>query len=60
MIHWLNNLPRLVLMLMPLSYGLLGIAPLQLNARAIVELLLPLWGTVLLSIGWLNRNRARC
>ena len=55
-IHWLNNLPRLVLMLMPLSYGLLGIAPIELNGGAIVELLLPLWGTVLLSIGWLNRN----
>ena len=55
-IHWLNNLPRLVLMLMPLSYGLLGVAPLLLDQRAIIELMLPLWGTVLLSIGWLNRN----
>ncbi len=55
-IHWLNNLPRLVLMLMPLSYGLLGITPILLNERAIIELMLPLWGTVLLSIGWLNRS----
>jgi len=55
-IHWLNNLPRLVLMLMPLSYGLLGVAPILLDQRAIIELMLPLWGTVLLSIGWLNRN----
>ncbi len=55
-VHWLNNLPRLVLMLMPLSYGLLGIAPILLDQRAIIELMLPLWGTVLLSIGWLNRN----
>ena len=55
-IHWLNNLPRLVLMLMPLSYGLFGIAPILLDQRAIIDLMLPLWGTVLLSIGWLNRN----
>ena len=55
-VHWLNNLPRLVLMLMPLSYGLLGIAPILLDQQAIIELMLPLWGTVLLSIGWLNRN----
>ena len=55
-IHWLNNLPRLVLMLMPLSYGLLGVAPILLDQRAIIDLMLPLWGTVLLSIGWLNRN----
>jgi len=55
-IHWLNNLPRLVLMLMPLSYGLLGVAPILLDQQAIIELMLPLWGTVLLSIGWLNRN----
>ena len=55
-IHWLNNLPRLALMLMPLSYGLLGVAPILLDQRAIIDLMLPLWGTVLLSIGWLNRN----
>ena len=55
-VHWLNNLPRLVLMLMPLSYGLLGITPILLDQRAIIELMLPLWGTVLLSIGWLNRH----
>ena len=55
-VHWLNNLPRLVLMLMPLSYGLFGIAPILLDQRAIIDLMLPLWGTVLLSIGWLNRN----
>ena len=36
-IHWLNNLPRLVLMLMPLSYGLLGVAPILLDQRAIID-----------------------
>ena len=55
-IHWINNLPRLLLMLMPLSIGLLGIVPINISSTALVELLLPLWGTVLLSIGWLNRG----
>ena len=55
-IHWINNLPRLVLMLMPLSYGLLDILPIHLTGSAIVELVLPMWAMVLLSIGWLNRG----
>ena len=55
-IHWINNLPRLLLMLMPLSIGLLGVVPIKFSSTALFELLLPLWGTVLLSIGWLNRG----
>ena len=55
-IHWINNLPRLLLMLMPLSIGLFGVVPININGTAILERLLPLWGTVLLSIGWLNRG----
>ena len=55
-IHWINNIPRLVLMLMPLSYGLLRITPIQISVGAILTLLVPLWGTMLLSIGWLNRG----
>ncbi len=55
-LHWCNNLPRLVLMLMPLSYGLLGVVPILLTPEAIISLLLPLWATLLLSLGWLNRG----
>ena len=55
-IHWINNIPRLVLMLMPLSYGLLRITPIQISVGAILTLLVPLWGTMLLSIGWMNRG----
>jgi hypothetical protein len=55
-VHWFNNLPRLVLLLMPLSYGLLGVVPIRLTAEAAVALLLPLWATLLLSLGWLNRG----
>ena len=54
--HWFNNVPRLVLMLMPLSYGLLGIIPILLNSQAALTLLLPLWSLQMLSLGWLNRG----
>jgi cellulose synthase (UDP-forming) len=54
--HWFNNVPRLVLMLMPLSYGLLGIIPILLNSQAALTLLLPLWGLQVLTLGWLNRG----
>ena len=43
-------------MLMPLSYGLLGIIPILLNSQAALTLLLPLWGLQVLTLGWLNRG----
>jgi cellulose synthase (UDP-forming) len=55
-VHWFNNLPRLVLLLMPLSYGLLGVVPIRLTPEAAIAFLLPLWATLLLSLGWLNRG----
>ena len=55
-VHWFNNMPRLVLMLMPLSYGLLGTVPILISSSEALRLLLPLWATLLLSIGWINRG----
>ena len=55
-VHWFNNMPRLVLMLMPLSYGLLGTVPILISTNEALRLLLPLWATLLLSIGWINRG----
>ena len=55
-VHWFNNMPRLVLMLMPLSYGLLGTVPILISTNEALQLLLPLWATLLLSIGWINRG----
>lgn len=55
-VHWINNLPRLVLMLMPLSYGLLGTVPILITADEAIGLLLPLWATLLMGVGWLNRG----
>ena len=55
-IHWINHAPRLVLMLMPLSYGLLQIQPIHRSLHAVVNLLLPLWATLLMTVRWLNRG----
>ena len=55
-LHWFNTVPRLLLLLMPLCMGWLNVVPVQLTGRAVVELLLPLWIALLLSVGWLNRG----
>jgi cellulose synthase (UDP-forming) len=55
-LHWFNTVPRLLLLLMPLSIGLLGVTPIELSNRAVLGLLLPLWIGLLLSTGWLNRG----
>jgi cellulose synthase (UDP-forming) len=41
---------------MPLCIVLLGITPVRLTQAAVLELLLPLWIALLLSVGWLNRG----
>ena len=41
---------------MPLCIGLLGISPIRLTTTAVLGLLAPLWITLLLSTGWLNRG----
>jgi len=55
-LHWFNTVPRLLLLLMPLCIGLLGITPVRLTQAAVLELVLPLWIALLLSVGWLNRG----
>ena len=55
-LHWFNTVPRLLLLLMPLSIGLLGVVPVLLTEAAVLGKLLPLWITLLLSTGWLNRG----
>jgi len=55
-LHWFNTVPRLLLLLMPLSLGLLGVVPIRLSDGALLGLLLPLWAALLLSTGWLNRG----
>ena len=55
-LHWLNTLPRLLVLLLPLSYGLLGVVPIVISTNGLLTRLLPLWLTLLLSVGWLNRR----
>lgn len=55
-LHWFNTVPRLLLLLMPLSIGMLGVAPVELTGPAVMGLLLPLWVALMLSVGWLNRG----
>ena len=55
-LHWFNTVPRLLLLLMPLCIGWLDVVPVRLTGPAVVELLLPLWLALLLSVGWLNRG----
>ena len=55
-LHWLNTLPRLLVLLLPLSYGLLGVVPIVISREGLLGRLLPLWLTLLLSVGWLNRR----
>jgi len=55
-LHWLNTLPRLLVLLMPLSYGLLGVVPINISAHGLLQRLLPLWLALLISVGWLNRR----
>jgi len=55
-LHWFNTVPRLLLLLMPLCIGWLDVMPVRLTGQAVVELLLPLWIALLLSVGWLNRG----
>lgn len=55
-LHWVNTLPRLALLLLPLSIGWLGVIPVRYTAQELISLLLPLWLALLLSTGWLNRS----
>jgi len=55
-LHWINTVPRLVLLLMPLAIGAVGVIPIRFTAADLVSLLLPLWLALLLGVGWLNRS----
>jgi len=55
-LHWCNVLPQLVLLLMPLSYGLLGVPPLLLRDQGLVSAALPLLLAQLLLARWFSRD----
>ena len=55
-LHWFNAIPRLVLLVLPLSTGLLGILPINLNGANFLLVFLPYWLSLLLLVSWLNRE----
>ena len=55
-VHWLMPLPQLLVALMPLSLGVLGIAPLRLSGAGLLQVALPFFAAQLLLIRWLSRQ----
>lgn len=53
-LHWLNVFPQLVLLLMPLSLGVLGVAPLRVSGDGLLSRALPLLLAQLLLARWLS------
>ncbi|OOV35696.1 hypothetical protein BV53_03220 [Candidatus Synechococcus spongiarum LMB bulk15N] len=53
-LHWFNAIPRLVLLILPLSTGLLGILPINLNGASFLMMFLPYWISLLMLVSWLN------
>lgn len=55
-LHWFNAIPRLMLLLMPLTTGLWGILPINLSGSNFLLVFLPYWTALLMLVGWLNRG----
>ena len=55
-LHWFNAIPRLTLLVLPLSTGLLGILPINLNGADFLIVFLPYWLSLLMLVSWLNRE----
>ena len=52
--HWFNVLPQLLLVLMPLSLGVLGVAPIVVSGEGLLWHALPFYGAQLLLSRWLS------
>ncbi len=55
-LHWFNVLPQLVLLLMPLSLGLLGVAPIVVQGSGLLSMALPFFLSQLLLVRWFSRG----
>ena len=55
-LHWFNVIPQLLLLLMPLSLGLLGVAPILVRGPGLLEVALPFFLSQLLLVGWFSRG----
>ncbi len=52
--HWFNVLPQLLLVLLPLSLGVLGVAPILVSGEGLLWHALPFYGAQLLLTRWLS------
>ncbi len=55
-LHWFNVVPQLLLLLMPLSLGLLGEAPILVQGPGLVTMALPFYLSQLLLVSWFSRG----
>lgn len=55
-LHWFNVLPQLLLLLMPLSFGVLNSPPLLLRDQGVVLVALPLLLAQLLLVRWFSHD----
>lgn len=53
-LHWCNVLPQLLLLLMPLSIGVLGVAPLRVSGEGLLAYALPFYTAQLLLARWFS------
>ena len=55
-LHWLNVVPQIVLLLVPLSVGLLGVSPLRLTSEGLLQSALPMLVGHLVLTRWITRQ----
>ncbi len=55
-LHWFNVLPQLLLLLMPLSLGLLGVTPILVRGSGLIAVALPFYLGQLLLVRWFSRG----
>ncbi|MCT0198648.1 glycosyltransferase [Synechococcus sp. CS-1325] len=55
-LHWFNVVPQLVLLLMPLSFGLLGVLPIVVRGSGLLSMALPFYLSQLLLVRWFSRG----
>jgi cellulose synthase (UDP-forming) len=53
-LHWLNVFPQLLLLLMPLSLGVFGVAPVRVSGEGLLTMALPLVVAQLLLARWFS------
>jgi cellulose synthase (UDP-forming) len=55
-LHWFNAIPQLLLLLLPLSVGLLAVPPLRVSGAGVIGMALPFYLGQLLLVGWFSRG----